>query len=188
VEWMPTTRRPGNSSARIRAPPVLRIVEGGHEHGRVPDVKVRVSSRQALAGEHDGRGHGQANDVQFPTLASRARASRAAALFSTAKFGSLRFFSSARTTLPGATKRAKSSMWPGCVVARNAALQPEHALGAQVIPQYGFHSALPSARFRAWRPSSKHSSVREQRPFAVDVDGAAFQHHARAFAPDLRLW
>src|SRR6267378_8331313 len=47
---------------------ILRIVEGGDEHGGIRDVEIRVARRQARAVEIQRRGHGQIDDVDGRTV------------------------------------------------------------------------------------------------------------------------
>ena len=187
TQCMPTTSRPRNSSPRMpSARAIGRIVERRHQHHVVGDVEVGVARRQPPPVERQRARHRQRARPRACARArrarprSRSRFSRERAIVLVAAVGLLAQHDHA----PGATKRARSSMWP--CVSSPAMPRPSHthALGAELRAQ-----DAPRAR-RVDSPGLRACTVvlqallgGQQRALAVDVDGAALEHHVRARAP-----
>ena len=184
-------RRPrgrGTASARMsRAIAVGRVVEGGDEHEAVGDVEVRVAGRQALAVEDHRRGHGQRRRRGAAGRPGRRAALRRRRFSSSGSWlGSSASGSTTVTTVFGSTNRARSSTCPW--VSSPSIPRPSQItlVDAQVVGEDALDPLAAEPGIARLDVAQQAFLGRQQRPPAVDVDRAPFQHDPPRPAVDAR--
>jgi len=158
---------------------VERIVEGGHEHGGIADIKVGVTGGEAEALEVERAGHGQTDDMRASTVLQAHGFQAFAIFFQDAMVGIAGIAFLGEDDGAGIDETAEIVDVAVGVVAGDAAAEPENVFGAEKAAERRFN-------LRARKTGVAHLNARMEQAFlrgeqsaaAVDVNAAAFENEA----------
>src|ERR1700683_4531478 len=157
---------------------VPRIVECGHQHGRIRNVEVRVAGGEAHALEKERRRHGQLNDIYFGSVFQPCPSQALPIFFERAVVLLVRVFLTAKDDRASIHKAAQIIDVTVRIVSCDSFPEPYNVFHAEVSSQrrFGLRTIEPRISALAFL-IEKALFGGKQRAGTIHVEASAFENH-----------